>query len=199
MGGHTYDLSSLSTVDVSAYDSSNTQYIYRACAPVANAWCQGSLATHQSQLCAVPQACTQSSSTILLNNIAGAYNSSAVQWSSINGGISASQSTGEQCTATCSGQTVYSGPRQSVVNYMCSLSQTTAAATTATVQQGSYDSSCNAVNGGSCTTTLNVMTAAACSTSTSGSAATKSPVGSVSAVTLTTALVLAWLVVQAIL
>ena len=193
VNGKNYDLSSLSTVDISAYDSSNTQYVYRACGAVANAWCQGTIGTYKSQFCAVPQACTQSSSTILLSSIAGAYSANAVTWSAISGGISLKQSTGDQCTATCGGQTLYSGPRQSIVNFMCSSSQSGAAAT-ATVTPGSYDSSCNAVNGGTCTTTMTVQTSTVCSTATGGSAG-----GSTLSVAALAAVLIGWAVSSALL
>ena len=160
LGTMTYNFSSLASQDLSAMAASGNQYIVRPCQAVANAFCQASGSTYQSMICSVPQICTQSSAYINVTSVAGPYSPSSSVWSSISGGVQMSQSTGQACTAVCGGNVVYNGPRQSIVQFVCAIGS--AADGNNSVIEGSYDGSCNAVNGGSCTTTFIAQTNAAC-------------------------------------
>ena len=175
LNGRSYDLSKLTTYDLSAYTSSGAQYIYRPCAPAANAFCQSTAATFTSQMCAIPQVCTSPSSSINVTSVIGPYSASAATWTTISNGLQVQQSSGQNCTAVCGGNVLYSGPMQSVVQFLCASGQS-AASSGETVSVGSYDSSCNAVNGGSCTVTFTSNTPYACSSATSAAASTSSAV-----------------------
>lgn len=166
INGITYNLNPLQYQDLSAYSSSGTQYILRPCGFVQNAFCQGSQITYQSQLCAIPQVCSNAGSgSISVTSITGLYNTSLATWSLITNGISLTQSTGQTCTATCGGNTVYNGPWTSIVNFMCSSATGVNLGSQTTVSVGSYNpTTCAATNGGSCTITFTTYTSYACST-----------------------------------
>ena len=166
INGYQYNLAPLASMDISAYDSGNNQYVLRTCGAVANGFGQGTLATYQSSLIAVPVVCSSttasSGGTVYANitSVAGSYPGAAGNWSALSSGsgLQLTQATGQSCTATCNGAVVYSGPWTSVTQYVCS----TASTPTATASVGSYDGSCHAINGGSCTLTFVTQTSSAC-------------------------------------
>ena len=162
LSGTTYDLNPLSLLEISAY-SNGTQYILHPCGTVVNPFCQGTEVTYQSQICAIPQICTTANSAqqVPITSVAGIYNASTAIWTVIPGGVQQQQATGQSCTAVCQGQTVYSGPMQSIVNFMCSTSA--GLNSNASVVTGSYNpTTCAPINGGSCTVTFTTYTTYAC-------------------------------------
>ena len=176
VGGQTYNLAPLGLYDISAYDATGTQYVYRPCGTVANAFALSTAATATSQLVAIPQVCTQPSATINVTSIAGAYSSSTATWSALsnNTGVQLTQSTGGACSATCGGSVVYSGAWQSIVQFVCAANAVNVSSS-ATASVGSYDSQCNAINGGSCTVTFTTYTTNACLPGQNGTSGTGTP------------------------
>ena len=166
LNGVTYNLSPLSVVDLSAYAgnaTNSTQYVVRPCGTVANAFCQQTIATYQSSFCAIPTVCTNApQNTLPITNVAGPYSASTASWAVIPGGIRVVQSTGQSCSASCGGQTVYNGPTQSIINFICAPGSSGLAFNNS-VSLGSYNpTTCAAINGGSCTVTFTTYTTYAC-------------------------------------
>ena len=166
VGGVTYNLAPLGLYDISAYDANGVQYVYRPCGVVANAFAQSTAATVNSQLVAIPQVCSQPSATINVTTIAGAYSSSTATWAALpnSAGVQLTQSTGATCVATCGGSVVYSGPWQSVVQFVCANNAVNVSSSQ-TAAVGAYNSQCQPVNGGACTLTFTAYTTNACSAS----------------------------------
>jgi hypothetical protein len=164
INGITYNFNPLQYQDLSAY-LNGTQYLLRPCGFVQNAFCQGSQTAYQSQLCAIPQVCSNSvSGSISVTSITGLYNSSLATWSLISNGISLTQTSGQTCTATC-GTNAYNGPWMSIINFMCSSATGVNLGSQTTVSVGSYNSTtCAVINGGPCTVIFTTYTSYACST-----------------------------------
>ena len=163
VNGITYNLAPLGLLDISAYDASGVQYVLRPCGVVANGFGQGALATSFSQLISIPVVCTQPSATINVTSIAGSFSTATSTWSALpsNTGVQLTQATGQNCTATCGGNSVYSGPWQSVAQFVCA-SNAYNASSRANASVGGYDSQCQPVSGGSCTLTFTTYTSNAC-------------------------------------
>ena len=168
VGGYTYNLAPLGLYDISAYDASGsgTQYVYRPCGVVANGFGQSTVATQRSQLIAIPAICTQPGAAVALTSIAGTYSPSTATWAQLpaGNGVQLSQATGASCVATCGNNVVYNGTWQSVVQFVCAGNAVNVSSR-ASASVGSYDASCNPVNGGSCTLTFTSYTTNACNSS----------------------------------
>ena len=166
VAGQTYNFAPLGLYDISAYDANGVQYVYRPCGVVANGFAQGTAATSSSQLVSIPQVCSQPGTLINVTSVAGAYVPASVTWSALSGaaGVQLTQSTGAPCQATCGGSVVYSGPWQSVVQFVCAANAVNVSSG-ATASVGSYNQQCQPVNGGTCTVTLTTYTTNACSSS----------------------------------
>ena len=163
VNGRQYNLAPLGVMDISAYDSANTQYVMRPCGVVQNGFGQGTVATYQSSLISIPVICSTANAAGVVNitSIAGVYAGAGANWTAMasGNGVQLTQASGQTCVATCGGAVVYNGPWVSVAQFVCA---TQASTPSASVSVGGYDGGCNAVNGGSCTLTFVTQTASAC-------------------------------------